>query len=41
MRQTARFAQRFVCVSHDSARYIIEQGIPARQGANACGTAST
>jgi sugar transferase (PEP-CTERM/EpsH1 system associated) len=29
MRQAARFCQRFVCVSHDSARYMIEQGIPA------------
>lgn len=29
MRQAARFAQRFVCVSHDSSRYMIEQGIPA------------
>ncbi len=28
-RLTARFAQHFVCVSHDSARYMIEQGIPA------------
>jgi sugar transferase (PEP-CTERM/EpsH1 system associated) len=29
MRQTARFAHHFVCVSHDSARYMIEHGIPA------------
>lgn len=27
MRQAARFAQAFVCVSHDSARYMIEQGV--------------
>lgn len=25
----ARFAQQFVCVSHDSARYMIEQGVAA------------
>ena len=29
MRQAARFAEHFVCVSRDSARYMIEQGIPA------------
>ena len=29
MRQASRFAQHFVCVSHDSARYMIEQGVSA------------
>jgi glycosyltransferase involved in cell wall biosynthesis len=29
MRQAARFTQHFVCVSHDSARYMIEQGVAA------------
>jgi glycosyltransferase involved in cell wall biosynthesis len=27
MRQASRFTQTFVCVSHDSARYVIEQGV--------------
>ena len=29
IRLAARFAQAFVCVAHDSARFMIEQGIPA------------
>jgi glycosyltransferase involved in cell wall biosynthesis len=29
MRLAAGFAQQFICVSHDSARYIIEQGVSA------------
>src|ERR1019366_6394028 len=29
MRQASRFAEHFVCVSHDSARYMIEQGVSA------------
>ena len=29
MRQAARFAQHFVCVSRDSARYMTEQGVSA------------
>jgi glycosyltransferase involved in cell wall biosynthesis len=29
LRQASRFAEHFVCVSHDSARYMIEQGVSA------------
>jgi sugar transferase (PEP-CTERM/EpsH1 system associated) len=29
LRRAASFVQQFVCVSHDSARYVIEQGVPA------------
>jgi sugar transferase (PEP-CTERM/EpsH1 system associated) len=29
LRLAARFTQHFVCVSHDSARYMIEQGVSA------------
>jgi glycosyltransferase involved in cell wall biosynthesis len=29
MRLAARFAQQFICVSHDSASYMIEQGVGA------------
>lgn len=27
LRQAARFAQHFICVSHDSARYMVDQGV--------------
>jgi glycosyltransferase involved in cell wall biosynthesis len=29
LRQASRFAEHFVCVSHDSARYMIDQGVAA------------
>ncbi len=31
MRLASRYAQRFVCVSNDSARYMIEQGVAAER----------
>jgi glycosyltransferase involved in cell wall biosynthesis len=31
IRLAARYAQAFVCVAHDSARFMIEQGIPAER----------
>jgi glycosyltransferase involved in cell wall biosynthesis len=31
MRMASRYAHRFVCVSHDSARYMVEQGVAAER----------